>query len=168
MKNLGITRIEVLVVGLIIGILGVAAILSISSARSQTRDAVRLSDVRQVQVGLELFFNDSSVYPELSTALTLGEASTACLGSTGFSGSCSPASQTIYLDVVPAIPSAGLKGLSNCPIDVNNAYCYFSNGASYMIQYELENKNALLGLEKGLNCATEKGFLAGACSLPTN
>lgn len=161
MNKLGITKIEVLVVGLIIGLLGLTAVVAVSTARSRTRDAVRLSDVRQVQAGLELYFNDFNMYPE-ANGVPLGTASTACLGESGFAASCSPSVETIYLEAVSATPRQGLKRLSACGNE-SNAYCYLGTNGEYRIQFELENNNPLLGLVKGVNCAMEFGLEPGQC-----
>lgn len=163
MNKLGITKIEVLIVGLIIGLLGLMAVVAVSSARQRTRDAVRLSDVRQVQVGLELYFNDSNSFPVAVDEISLGEVSTICLGESGFSASCVSEQETVYLEIVPSPPTAGLTGKSSCE-NSNNGYCYTGGEGGYRVQFELENNNSLLGLEKGLNCATETGLEPGACS----
>lgn len=162
MNKLGITKIEVLIVGLIIGLLGLTAVIAVSSARSRTRDAVRLSDVRQVQTGLELFFNDVNSYPDWPDYFAIGEAPTICLSGEGFAATCVPGQDTIYLEVVPSPPTAGLVGKSTCS-NVNDGYCYVGNADGYRLQFELEHKNSLLGLEKGANCATENGLEPNAC-----
>lgn len=162
MNKLGITKIEVLVVALIIGVLGIMSVVAISTARSSARDAVRLSDVRQVQTGLELYFNDVSHYPVHFELLPLGTPSTACLGESGFSSACVSANESVYLEAVGAPPVAGLNKQSSCA-DLNNAYCYIGANGEYRIQFELENRNALLQLQKGINCATETGMESGPC-----
>lgn len=161
MNKLGITKIEVLIVALIIGLLGLTAVVAVSTARSRTRDAVRLSDVRQMQAGLELYFNDFNMYPE-ALGVPVGTASTRCLGESGFAASCSLSVETVYLDAIGATPAKGLKRLSACG-EENNAYCYLGVNGEYRIQFELENDNPLLGLLKGVNCATEVGIEAGGC-----
>lgn len=162
MNNQGITKIEILVIAFIIGVLGIAAATSVSSARSRTRDAVRLSDVRQTQAALELYFNDQGMYPATEEVFALGQASTRCLSQEGFSASCTPTIENVYMEVVSPAPKGGLKGLSSCS-DIGNAYCYTATNAEFRIKFELENNNTLLGVRKGLNCATEKGLVAGAC-----
>ena len=162
MNRLGMTKIEVLVIALIVGLLGVMAVLAISSARTGARDAVRLSDVRQTQTGLELYFNDANAYPERLDSTPLGVPATACLSERGFSSSCVSTNESVYLDVVGAPPAAGLSGAVSCA-GVNNAYCYVGQDGSYRIEFELENRNPLLELRKGVNCATETGMVAGAC-----
>ncbi|MCH8049509.1 hypothetical protein IH979_02250 [Patescibacteria group bacterium] len=163
MNKLGITRIEILIIALIIGLLGVMAVVAVSTARSRTRDAIRLSDVRQTQAGLELYFNDFNMYPARDLdGIPLGTASTFCLSEAGFTSTCVAAVETVYLDVMPATPGAGLKGLSTCGGE-RNAYCYLGINGEYRIQFELENNNPLLGLLKGINCATETGLEGGGC-----
>lgn len=163
MKLFGMTRIEILLIALVVGVLGLLAVLAISSARSSARDAVRLSDVRQTQTGLELYFNDTSTYPETTEYVALGAPSTFCLGEDGFQGACA-GSEAVYIDVIGMPPAAGLKEQSACS-GLSNAYCYASNGAEYVISFELERSNALLGLTRGHNCATPSGFEPGACQI---
>lgn len=65
MKNQkGFTLIELLVVIAIIGILAAVVLVSLNSARSKSRDARRLADIRQIQTAMELFYNDNSGYPD--------------------------------------------------------------------------------------------------------
>ncbi|MDO8520569.1 MAG: type II secretion system protein [bacterium] len=69
----GFTLIELLVVIAIIGILSSVVLASLSTAREKSRDAKRISDVGQIQLALELFFDSVQSYP--STTPT-------CVGST--------------------------------------------------------------------------------------
>lgn len=163
MNQQGISKIEVLIIALIIGVLGLMAVVAVSTARSRTRDAVRLSDVRQTQAALELYFNDANSYPVTTEALALGGASAGCLNEDGFTSSCG-GSASIYLDTVPVTPTAGLGGLSTCS-GAKNAYCFQGSDTQYQIQFELEHDNPVLGLTAGLNCATPGGLVDGACVL---
>ncbi len=161
MTQSGITRIELLIATSVLAILGLITVLVLSSARAQMRDAVRLSDVRQTQVALELYYHDTSEFPVSPEYIALGWPSTRCLGVDGFVGACARAEQT-YMEVVFSPPQRGLRELSQCS-EASNAYCYAANEETYRIQFELEKDNAILGLSKGLNCATETGFESGAC-----
>jgi len=67
----GFTLIELLVVIVIIGILATLATVALTSARGKARDARRVSDVRQLQTALELYFNDAGSYP-VTTKVTPG------------------------------------------------------------------------------------------------
>ncbi len=155
------TRTEVLVVFLIIGVLGLVSGVAVMGARERVRDTARLAQVREVQDGLESFFTDHSAYPEQKDVLPLGQASSLCLSDDGFA--CTIAPEDAYLDVVPALPTAGLTGASTCG-SAANAYCYQSTGESYRLQFELERANPALGLVKGVNCASESKLDAGPCA----
>jgi prepilin-type N-terminal cleavage/methylation domain-containing protein len=68
--NRGFTLIELLVVIAIIGILSSVVLASLNSARKKGRDARRISDVKQLQLALELFYdNNSSEYPNALSQL---------------------------------------------------------------------------------------------------
>jgi prepilin-type N-terminal cleavage/methylation domain-containing protein len=65
----GFTLIELLVVIAIIGLLASVVLLSLNSARQKSRDAKRVSDVRQIASAMELYFNDYNGYPPATTNL---------------------------------------------------------------------------------------------------
>jgi len=67
MKKKGFTLIELLVVVAIIGLLSSIVLASLNSARIRARDAKRLSDIHQIQIALELYFDDNSEYPRYDT-----------------------------------------------------------------------------------------------------
>jgi type II secretion system protein G len=67
-KNKGFTLIELLVVVAIISLLSSVVLTSLNSARAKARDARRLSDVRQLQIALELYYDDNGSYPSSGTA----------------------------------------------------------------------------------------------------
>jgi general secretion pathway protein G len=81
----GFTLVELLVVIAIIGILSSVVVTSLNSARVKTRDAKRLSDIKQIQLALEMYQDANSHYPTDITSTSL-----------------SP-----YLSLIPTDPSTG-------------------------------------------------------------
>lgn len=65
----GFTLIELLVVIAIIGILASVVFLGLSESRARARDAERLSDLKQIQTGLELYYAQNKEYPSTLSAL---------------------------------------------------------------------------------------------------
>lgn len=57
------TLIEILIVIAIIGILSSVILVSLNRAREKARDANRLSDMHQMQVALELYYDSFGSYP---------------------------------------------------------------------------------------------------------
>ncbi|HBB56455.1 TPA: hypothetical protein DEW47_01955 [Patescibacteria group bacterium] len=70
-KKRGFTLIELLVVIAIIGILSSVVLASLNSARTKSRDARRVSDIKQLQIALELYFDAKRGYPSALTAANL-------------------------------------------------------------------------------------------------
>jgi prepilin-type N-terminal cleavage/methylation domain-containing protein len=64
----GFTLLEILVVIAIIGILASIIIFAIDKAKQSSRDAQRLSDMREVSGALELYYSDNGQYPALPQA----------------------------------------------------------------------------------------------------
>jgi len=63
-KISGFTLIELLVVIAIIGILASIVLASLNTARLKSRDARRLADIKQLQIGLKLYFDaQGTQYP---------------------------------------------------------------------------------------------------------
>ncbi|HVY67863.1 MAG TPA: type II secretion system protein [Patescibacteria group bacterium] len=59
----GFTLIELLVVISIIGLLSSVILVSLNGARLKARDARRISDMRQLETALDLYYQNHSVYP---------------------------------------------------------------------------------------------------------
>src|SRR5262245_55524778 len=95
----GFTLIELLVVIAIIGILSAVVLVSVNSARSKSRDARRLSDIRQIMTAMEIYYNDNGGYPDSTSAGT-----NPTVTSTGPTGSTSTEWQD-YLAVWPTAPT---------------------------------------------------------------
>jgi len=65
-RQKGFTLIELLVVIAIIGILSSVVLASLNSARQKSRDAKRVSDIKQLQLALELYFDSNGSYPNVA------------------------------------------------------------------------------------------------------
>ncbi|MDD2935511.1 MAG: type II secretion system protein [Candidatus Pacebacteria bacterium] len=68
----GFTLIELLVVIAIIGILSSVVLASLNSAREKARDARRVSDLGQIALAMEMYYNDNTNYPATIADLQTG------------------------------------------------------------------------------------------------
>ncbi len=109
----GFTLIELLVVIAIIGILSSVVLASLNSARTKARDTRRVSDLKQLQVALELYYDANSKYPTALTAL---------VGNTGGAS----------LSILPVDP----RGTGNATNE-GNGYKYAINNATTPTIYHL-------------------------------
>lgn len=112
-KQKGFTLIELLVVIAIIGLLSTLAVVSLNNARQKSRDAKRVSDIKQIQTALELYYNDHNGYPAALSTTIVGATS---------------AGTVTYMASVPTNPTPG-----------GAAYGYtLNNPATYSLTYTLE------------------------------
>lgn len=65
-KKGGFTLIELLVVISIIGLLSGLTLVSLNDARIKARDANRISDLHQIRLALELYFDSNGEYPNVT------------------------------------------------------------------------------------------------------
>lgn len=102
----GFTLVELLVVIAIIGLLATLAVVSLQSARERARDTERISTIRNVQSGLELYYADNQTYPKLASDVQLGSATanTLCDITAGFGASADCTGQTIYMNTIDPDP----------------------------------------------------------------
>jgi len=118
----GFTLIELLVVIAIIGLLSTLSILALNQARARARDAKRISDVRQMQTALELYYNEMGDYPADGSIVAGGAI----------------AGDNVYMATVPTPPSP-VDG-EFCP-STQDDYTYVKAGlgltgdAAYTINY---------------------------------
>jgi prepilin-type N-terminal cleavage/methylation domain-containing protein len=66
-KNKGFTLIELLIVVAIIGLLTSIVSVALNTSRMRARDARRVSDMKQIKAGLDLYFQSGSGYPTEAT-----------------------------------------------------------------------------------------------------
>ena len=128
----GFTLVELLVVIAIIGILSTLSVVSLNSARAKSRDARRLSDIKQIRTALDMYYDSNSTYPANCNSLG-STTSCMCLTSNGWTttAACTnPSAGTIiFMQKVPSDPLA--TGSYN--------YTPTSSNSSYYITYTLEN-----------------------------
>ena len=122
------TLVELLVVIAIIGILSTLSVIVFNNARAKARDSRRLSDVKQISMALELYYDDQGRYPApptLPPTLTGTPITGLCLSNLGISSTCGA---IVYLQKIPGDP------LSN----INYTYSYLNSGESYRLGFNLE------------------------------
>jgi type II secretion system protein G len=120
----GFTLIELLVVIAIIGLLSSIVLASLNTARAKARDARRVSDLKQMQVALELYHLTNGSYP-----LECGNRGWGGHGSNF--GDCNTnyiEGLTPYLSTLPIDPGG----------DNTNGYIYNSNGTDYKVMSYLK------------------------------
>ncbi len=160
----GFTLIELLVVIAIIALLATLAVVSLNNARQKSRDAKRVSDIKQIQTALDLYYLDQNAYP---TATNSGSACTGttatcglgvevtCLDSGSFDTTCSG---TVYMGSIPRDPSMS-GNESACAADASAVcdYAYQRSAAStYSIYFYLEGATG--NLNSGVHCASQNGI----------
>lgn len=145
MNKKGFTLIELLVVIAIIGLLSTLAVVALGQARTKARDAKRLSDLKQVQTALELYYTDKGGYP--TTSGNLGTSGLVCLNAVGFQSNenCTDS----YMGIIPKDPTEGYN------------YAYVSTASNtYKITAQLEG--AMGGFSKGNIYLTPSGISASS------
>jgi len=117
-KTKGFTLIELLVVIAIIGLLAAIVLVSLNTARQKARDTRRIGDIRQIALGLELYYdNNNNAYPGDVDATTCDDwAAMVTAIQTGG-----------YMTVVPTDPGGG-----------SAAYAYNTNLVDYVLRAQLE------------------------------
>ena len=107
----------------------------ITQTVAQTRDAKRMSDLKQIQTALELYYTDENKYPS-GTQIILGKPLASCLDSTGFAqATC----KNPYMGRIPSDPLSGQ----------NYFYTVSKDAKSYTVTAELEGSvNGLKGQVK--------------------
>lgn len=146
----GFTLIELLVVIAIIGVLSSAVLASLNTARSKSRDARRMADIRQLQIALDFYYDTYGYYPESSWLYS-------------YSSSWTNNTNSLAVALNPFIPTLPIDptNASTPPYSSGLSYGYYaqsygdtvSSGAGcswYMIVFKLENQNSVADLQDSI------------------
>lgn len=132
-KEKGFTLIEILIVVAIIAILASVVLVGLGPTQRAGRDARRLSDLHQVQNGLELYFNRCGFYPG---------------GAQASAGACATvAAVTTWVAMTAALTGTTGIGVTNVPNDPNTSAHYdygatpANSATTYTLRAALEDPN---------------------------
>ncbi len=145
----GFTIVELLIVIVVIGILAAITVVAYNGVQQKARDTERVSDVKQLQKSLELFYAERDYYPSVNDVR-------------------SATFRANQLKIPEAIvtPPRQTGTIGYCWADSTNSYCYvgraapggsFDCGATgeqcigYTISYRLENDPATQVRLRSLN-----------------
>ncbi|MDD3302126.1 MAG: prepilin-type N-terminal cleavage/methylation domain-containing protein [Candidatus Gracilibacteria bacterium] len=124
-KTKAFTLVELIVTITILSILGTIAFISFQGYSKSSRDSVRISDIKNVENGLELFSVKSGKYPDPdSSTILIGGTDEIKQGILGEN-----VIRTIDINKIPLDPKTGR----------NYIYSVFGDGQYYQIAYEKEN-----------------------------
>lgn len=134
----GFTLIELLIVVTIIGLLASVVLVGLAPAQRRGRDARRLSDIKETQNALELYYNKCRHYP--------GAADQGA----GDCTAVTPAAGELSWDTLTAILTGGGIGVNQIPKDPTSAGKYYyaisDGGTTYVLAAKLEQATAKQGL----------------------
>lgn len=123
-KNNGFTLVELLVVIAIIGILSSAVLVSLKSARTKAMVSKSLTDLKQIQTALELYYDANGSYP-----LSAG-------GWSGFYTAWGTPSANWIVGLAPTYIQSLPREPRNTT-DPHDQYYYFSTGTDYKLLYHV-------------------------------
>ncbi|OGC94353.1 hypothetical protein A2389_01175 [Candidatus Adlerbacteria bacterium RIFOXYB1_FULL_48_10] len=116
----------------IIGVLASVVLANLTAAREKSRDAKRLSDIRQIQIALDLYYDDNNRFPTNPASYVVANMNT---GTTDI---------TPYINPIPADPT-------------NTG----SNGYRYRAPAGYQSYTILVNLEKNSTwCSASRGDAA--------
>jgi len=158
MKN-GFTLVELLVAVGIIGLLASISMVSFNGIRGKARDAKRISDIKEVQNALEIYYSSTGYYPSAiaTAAAGLGTANVAMLCDTalGFDTEANCNGKTVYMSRVNENPTPNGTAYKYTP-----AAAGCDNAAttcqSYKMTFELMSQTG--GYDAGCYTAAPEGM----------
>lgn len=155
MRFNGFTKIELLIAVSLILVVIIVDIIVVNYLDKKERDVQVLSEISQIQSGLELYLQLNNYYPEKTEKINLNDTNLGterlCLeGFRRLSDSC----EKIIINKIP-----------NHYKSDGNVYIYQSvdNGKNYKIEFTLKSNFKALGLAKGKNCADNFQIVSQPC-----
>lgn len=119
----GFTLIELLVVIAIIGILASVVLSALNSARLKGRNAQRVSQLRQIKIALEMYYDDHNAYPNNFTSWHSDCAN------------LNVADVNLMPGLIPTYLPALLHDSTRDYANSKSCLYYRSNGTDYMMGY---------------------------------
>jgi len=152
-KRSGFTLIEILIVVAIIAILASVVLVGLGPTQSLGRDARRVSDIHEVQNGLELYYNKYGIYP--------GDKSGAQATVTNWAALITSLTQGgIGVTSIPDDPSSGSHYLYGVNSGGTPAY------STYVLEAKLENSTG--GSWNGYNPLTIPAGMTWSGTTPSS
>lgn len=155
-KNRAFTLIELLVVIAIISILMAIVITNLTQAKAKSRDAKRVSDIAQLQLALEIFFDRCNRYPVVDSTPPVQGSIIPDIDDTG-NGCPSGIELETFISRIPTPPIA-----------LDYAYGVNANPADYILRAKFETDNPSLLVDDsddtiyGVDCAdSNKHYCVG-------
>jgi type II secretory pathway pseudopilin PulG len=158
---------ELLLVVAVIGLLSTVGTTSYESARRQSRDVKRVSDVKQIQVALEIFFEGNGFYPPdgrigVDPSILTPEDPSTALSLTDAGFSTEPTGR-IYMQPIPVNPVPGGTPYAYRSIQRDGRDCNGGRCEAYAILFTTEG---MMGsLEAGSHAITPEGVAGGGVDL---
>ncbi len=138
----GFTLVEIIVVVFIIGVITSFVVVSFSNPRQKSRDIKRISDITQLQMALNSYYQFEGTYPE---SLVAGQS---LVGSS---------TEIVFIQNIPQNPAYPDE---DCVFDEYH-YSYSPGESTYYITFCLEGP--LEEYSPGVKCAISGGILNEAC-----
>ncbi len=127
----GFTLIEILIVVAIIAILASIVLVGLGPTQQSGRDARRLSDLHEIQNGLELFYQKCGYYPN---SATVSAGAVSC-------GTTEPPTWNDLSLAIDAVTGSTAPIPNDPSSNRSYDYAYNTGNSSYILGAELENPN---------------------------
>lgn len=163
-RSFGFTLVELMVVVSVIGILSSIVYANFGGARSASRDDVRKSALKEVQLALELYKAQFGSYPSAGCGAAVGSwVGPGPVGSMPSGVSCDVYIAGLMPDFIASLPVDPSR-----ESEAGIGYYYRSDGASYkLISNAIERKQVSTYEDEYARCPSQGGGCASATP-PTN